>query len=84
MGIGDAVGGAVLSAANSYKGFFRFNAELAKGLSVGGGFMQVLNFSGGPLSKAVYLSSTDDQSILLGITAILPGLDIRSVAKIGG
>lgn len=69
MGIGDAVGDAVLSSANSYQGFFRFNAELAKGLSVGEGFMQVLNFSGGPLSKPVYLSSTDDQSLLLGITA---------------
>lgn len=67
--LGNTVANAVISSSIGYTGNFRFSAQLAKGLSVGDGFLKVREFSGGPMSKFVYLNSTDDQSILLTITA---------------
>jgi hypothetical protein len=67
------IGDALISAAktaNTYEANFRFSAELAKGLAVGDSFLPVKEFAGGPMSKGVYLQDTEDQSILLAITAV--------------
>lgn len=53
--------------ANSYKANFRFNAEVGKGLFVGDSFIPVSSYSTSSLTRPVFVDSTDDQSILLGL-----------------